>query len=387
MRHTGRKLPAVPDLVAIDLPGGDGFVAALTAVWDRGDAVLPLDQRLPRRAQHTVLEHLRPAAIIDAQGEHRYTGTSPRSTEPGDALVVATSGTTGQPKGVVLTHRAVAASAEATSHRLHVDPARHRWLACLPLNHVGGLSVITRALVTNTPLTVLPGFDATEVTRHATPDTYVSLVATALRRIEPSRFHTIVLGGSAPPLTLPPNCTTTYGLTETGSGVVYDGIPLDGVELRIVGETNEIHLRGPMLLRAYRTATGHRDPKDGNGWFPTGDGGHLDGSNRLHIDGRLSDLIITGGENVWPEPVEDALRAHPKIREVAVAGRLDEEWGQRVVAWVVPTDPDEPPVLDQLQALVRETVAPFAAPKQLVVTTALPKTALGKIRRDDLPLP
>lgn len=396
MRHTGRKLPAVPGLVAIDLPGGDAFVAALTLIWARGDAALPLDQRLPRPAQQVILDHLRPSAVIDAQGEYPYPGQNRQNrqdrhvhpTEPGDALVVATSGTTGRPKGVVLTHQAVEASAQATTRRLGVDPTRHRWLACLPLNHVGGLSVITRAVVTNTPLTVLPGFDAGQVEATATPDTFVSLVATALQRIDPSRFHTIVLGGSTPPPELPPNAVSTYGLTETGSGVVYDGVPLDGVEIRIDPETNEVHIRGPMLLRAYRTATEHRDPKDPQGWFATGDSGHQDlDTNRLHIDGRLSDLIITGGENVWPAPVAAAITQHPKVKEAVVAGRSDEEWGQRVVAWVVPVDPDDPPSLDELRDTVKQHRAAHEAPKQLIVTTELPKTALGKIRQDDLPLP
>src|SRR5439155_27241330 len=126
---------------------------------------------------------------------------------------------------------AVRASALATSRRLVVDPEADHWLACLPLAHVGGLSVVTRALVTDTPLSLLPGFDAAAV--DGSPATLVSLVATALRRIDPSRWRVIVLGGSAPPASLPPNVVTTYGMTETGSGVVYNGLPLAGVEARV----------------------------------------------------------------------------------------------------------------------------------------------------------
>ena len=152
--------------------------------------------------------------------------------EDGDALVVATSGSTGRPKGVVLTHTAVAASAQATSVALDVVDEDH-WLACLPLSHVGGLSVVTRALLTSTALTVLPRFDVAEVIRAADAGaTLVSLVPTALKRIEPSRFRRVVLGGTRPPQHLPVNAVTTYGMTETGSGVVYDGRPLDGVEVR-----------------------------------------------------------------------------------------------------------------------------------------------------------
>jgi O-succinylbenzoic acid--CoA ligase len=373
----------VPNLVAIDLPGGDAFVAALRTVWDRGDAALPLDQRIPKPAQEVVLDHLRPARIIDPAGEeHQRPHAEP--TEPHDALVLATSGTTGTPKGVVLTHAAVQASAAATTRRLGVDPGRHRWLACLPLNHVGGLSVVTRSLITETPVTVLPGFDAEAVKTHAGPDVFVSLVTTALQRIDPAIFHTIVLGGSTPPADPPPNAVTTYGLTETGSGVVYDGVPLDHVEIRIDPATSEIWINAPMLLRAYRDGT---DPKDPGGWFATGDSGHLDAHDRLHVDGRLTDMIVTGGENVWPAAIEAVLRAHPKVHDLAVAGRPDPEWGQRVAAWVVPRDPDDPPTLKDLKQLAANHLAPFAAPKELILVDELPKTSLGKVRREALEQP
>ncbi len=153
--------------------------------------------------------------------------------EEGDALVVATSGTSGQPKAAVLTHDAVAASAEATSVRLGVDPDRHTWMACLPSAHIGGLAVVTRAIVTGTPLIVLPGFEAETVEEAGRSGrvTHVSLVATALQRLDPSVFDCVLLGGSRVPEELPPNVVATYGMTETGSGVVYDGWPLDGVEV------------------------------------------------------------------------------------------------------------------------------------------------------------
>lgn len=366
-------------LVAIDTPGGEAFVTELRRAWDDGDAVLPLDQRLSPSARAAVVAALRPSWVVSAGGRTSHGGGVP--VEDGDALVVATSGTTGAPKGAVLTHDAVRASAAATTARLGVDPARHRWLACLPLSHVGGLSVVTRSLVTGTPCTVLAGFDADEVAASSGPDVFVSLVSTALRRVGAERFHTVVLGGSAPPSGLPPNVVTTYGMTETGSGVVYDGVPLDGVDVRVDGDSAEIHLRCPMLLRAYRDGT---VPIDAEGWFATGDCGHIDAGGRLHVEGRSGDLIITGGENVWPAPVEAALLSHPGVAEAAVAGRPDAEWGQRVVAWVVPAEAGDPPSLAELRALVAESVAPFAAPKELVLVGSLPKTAIGKVRRDRL---
>jgi O-succinylbenzoic acid--CoA ligase len=370
-------------LVAIDLPGGPAFVDALQRAWDSGEAVLPLDQRLPAPARQQILDALAPGAVVDGSGRRALAHGRP--IEDGDALVVATSGTTGQPKGVVLTHAAVAASARATSARLGIDPDRHRWLACLPLSHVGGLSVVSRALLTGTPLEVHPGFDAAAVAAAAGPSVLVSLVATALRRVEAGRFHTVVLGGSAPPPghELPGNVVTTYGMTETGSGVVYDGVPLDGVEIAI-GDGDEVRLRGPMLLRAYRDGT---VPLDDDGWFATGDAGAIGSDGRLVVHGRLSDLIISGGENIWPAAVEAVLRRHPGIAEVVVAGRPDPEWGERVVAWVVPADSAAAPTLDELRAEVKEHLAPWAAPRRLVLLASLPKTSLGKVRRQDLAPP
>ena len=369
----------MPDLVAVALPGGPGFVDALRRIWEQGDAVLPVDLRLPPPARAALLAAMAPSRLIDEQGEHGLEGGRP--VDDGDAVAVATSGTTGLPKGVVLTHHALAASARATSARLEVRSDDDAWLACLPLSHVGGLSVVTRALVTGTPLTVLPGFDVTAVRAAAAAgSTLVSLVATALQRIDPRWFRVVVLGGARPPEERAANVVTTYGLTETGSGVVYDGRPLDGVEVAVAAD-GEIRLRGPMLLRAYRDGT---DPKDAEGWLRTGDLGCFDDDGRLVVHGRRSDLIITGGENVWPEPVEARLAEHPGVADVAVAGRKDDEWGQRVVAFVVPPAGERPPDLETVRGWVKEQLPAYCAPRELVLVEHVPRTALGKPRRDEL---
>jgi O-succinylbenzoic acid--CoA ligase len=164
-------------------------------------------------------------------------------------------------------------------------------------------------------------------------------------------------------------------MTETGSGVVYDGVPLDGVDVRI-DDHGEIHLRGPMLLRCYRDGS---RPVDPDGWFRTGDLGQWHRDGRLHVDGRASDLIITGGENVWPEAVEAALADHPGVADVMVRGVDDSEWGQLVEAIVVPAD--DPPTLDALRAHVKRTHPAFMAPRRLLLIETLPRTALGKLRR------
>ncbi len=168
-------------------------------------------------------------------------------------------------------------------------------------------------------------------------------------------------------------------MTETGSGVVYDGVPLSGVELR-VDDDGQIHVRAPMLLRAYRDGT---DPTDADGWYPTGDLGALD-DGRLTVHGRRDDLIITGGENVWPTAVEEALRTHPDVADVAVVGRPDADWGARVVAVVVPTDQTAPPTLADLRAHVTSYLPRYAAPTVLELTAALPRTASGKVRSVEL---
>ncbi|HXQ59273.1 MAG TPA: AMP-binding protein [Acidimicrobiales bacterium] len=367
-------------LVAVAAAGGPDFPGRLRRAWDDGDAVLPVDPRLPRPAVDRLFARLAPSVFVDADGgRHPLVGGRP--VEEGDALVLATSGSTGEAKGVVLTHGAVTASARATSARLGVDPTTDHWLACLPLAHVGGLAVVTRALATGTPLTVHDRFDAAAVETEARRGaTLVSLVPTALRRIDASLFRTVVLGGGRVPDALPGNVITTYGMTETGSGVVYDGVALDGVELRIVD--GEVQLRGPMLLRCYR----HDEaPVSTDGWFATGDGGALDANGRLTVHGRKVEMIITGGENVWPQAVEDVIGGHPEVAEVAVAGRPDAEWGERVAAWVVPRHRTRPPTLESLRAFVSGQLPSYAAPRQVTVVAALPRTALGKLARHRLP--
>lgn len=349
-------------VIVVEAHGAPSFVESLHRAWDDGDAVLPIDPRLPPAARRRVVATARPDEPCDE----------------GDALIVATSGTTGPPKAAVLTHEAVGAAGRASSDRLGVDAHRDRWLACLPLAHVGGLGVVTRALYSGVPCTLVDRADAVTLASAAAAGcTLVALVPTLLRRIDPAAFRIVLLGGSAPPAHLPPNAVATYGLTETAGGVVYNGVPLDGVDIRVVD--GEIHVRGPMLLRAYRDGT---DPKDAEGWLATGDLGTWEPTSRtLRVTGRKGELIVTGGENVWPATVEAALASHPAVREVLVFGRPDATWGQRVVARVVPADPRKPPDLDALRGHVKEDLPVWAAPAQLEIVDALPRTGSGKLKR------
>lgn len=360
-------------LVALDMPGNAIFVDAMKRIWDAGDAIFPIDQRLPDAARVSLLHEMAPSAIIDANGTETMLSDG-QPVETGDALVIATSGSTGSPKGVVLTHGRIAASAAASNRRLETTSHDH-WLACLPLSHMGGLSVVTRALHAGCQLTVHPSFEASRVEESTRKGvTMTSLVATVLRRVDASLFRTILLGGSAAPDHTPENVVITYGMTETGSGVVYDGVPLDGVEVRLSTE-DEISLRAPMLLRCYRDGT---DPKDTDGWFLTGDIGEFASDGRLVVHGRRGDLIITGGENVWPQRVEAVLALHPRINEVVVRGVPDFEWGQRVVAWITTVENDVV-ILDEVREWVKNLLPAYCAPKSIHILNALPRTTSGKV--------
>ena len=160
---------------------------------------------------------------------------------------------------------------------------------------------------------------------------------------------------------------------------MYDGRALRGVELRIVD--GQVKVRAPTLLRCYRDGT---DPKTDDGWLPTGDAGDLSPDGLLTIHGRIGDLIVTGGQKVWPASVEPLLASVPGVAAVAVVGRPDPRWGHEVTAIVVPSDPSRPPTLDELRATVREWLPAYAAPRRLELVERLPTTALGKIRRDQL---
>ena len=284
--------------------------------------------------------------------------------------MVATSGSTGAPKGVVHTHVSVAASARASSARLSVDPGRDRWLGCLPLAHIGGLSVVTRALLTGTPLELHPRFDAAAVDDAARRGaTLVSVVPTALARIDPAAFRKLVVGGAAPPAQLPPNVVTSYGSTETGSACAYDGVAARRRGAARSAPTARSRFAATCCCGATATAP---TPGPADGWFPTGDHGQLDGDGRLRVDGRLDDLIITGGENVWPQAVEQVLAAAPSVAEVAVVGRPDPEWGQQVVALVVPTPAEPSPTLEGCATWSRRSCRPTPRPGSSSWSTPCP---------------
>ena len=354
------------------MPANEAFVETVLATWDSGDAVFPVDQRLPGHSRKSIVAAMGSARVVDSTGDV-VNLSNQLPVEPGDALIIATSGSTGEPKGVVHTHTSIASSAQATNKRLGTTTRDH-WLACLPVSHIGGFSVITRARAAGCQLSIHDSFD-NDAVEHAARSgaTMTSLVSTALTRVDASLFRKILLGAGPAPQNLPPNVVKTYGMTETGSGVAYDGVALDGVELR-VDESGEIFVRGAMLLRCYRDGT---DPKSADGWLATNDLGSYE-NGVLRVDGRRGDLIITGGENVWPAQVEATIAAHPSVSEVCVRGVVDETWGHRVVAWIVPKQ-DTSITLDETRAWVKQTLPAFCAPHEIRLLENLPRTTIGKI--------
>lgn len=300
------------------------------------------------------------------------------------ALVVATSGSTGIPKGITLSHAALRWSTRASVERLGAQPGE-RFTLALPLNHVAGIQVVLRSWACGTEPEILPS-GAIDALMTATGD-HVSLVPTQLSRLlrEPAanvnRWRSILVGGAALDDKLAAQAraadaavVTSYGMTETAGGCVYDGVPLAGVDVTIVD--GRISINGPMLFSGV-VANGHYTARE-PGPFVTADLGNIAADGQLRIVGRADDIVISGGENVPCARVASRLRDHPEVAQAAVFGVDDRDWGQRVAAIIVPSDHRRPPSGDELVAWSRETLPPTWAPRQYVVAAAIPLTGLGK---------
>jgi o-succinylbenzoate---CoA ligase len=380
------------DLLAVALPPSERWLEVVSAAWAADAAIFPVDHRLPRSQVAALIERARPTAVLDEHGVRRL----PRGVEAGDdvALVIHTSGTGGVPKLVEFDRGAIDAAVAASALALEATP-HDRWLSCLPLAHVGGLLVLLRGVLLGAPVTVQAGFDL-ETFASVRDAAMTALVPTMLVRllhanVDLSVYRAILVGGAhlAPEVRARADegaapVVETYGLTESCGGVVYDGRPLPGIEVRL-DDAGGIELRGPTLMLGYRfDAEATHAAFTADGWLRPGDAGTLDADGRLHVAGRIDDVINTGGEKVWPDEVETVLRAHPKVAAAGVGGRPDREWGERVVAWIVPSDVAAPPTLEELRDHVAATLPRHKAPHELVIVAELPTTVSGKLRRRDL---
>ena len=362
-------------LIALDFNLGHDLERAIRRVVDENQAFCVLDPRTSPRRRREHLNLLGATTVLDETGSTPRLGGSMVDDEIG--LVMLTSGSSGDPKAVELTWDALRASAEMTQANLRAG-APPVWYPCLPASHIGGLAVLLRAVLGDASL--LWGRADDLVTAPSRGATHVAVVRAQLARYDLSAFERVLLGGARPASVLGENVVTTWGMTETGSGIVHDGYPLPGVEVASID--GELCLRSPTLFRSYRSLPrpSRIGPDGRDDWFPTGDGGSvLDG--RVSVHGRLGFVINTGGEKVWPEDLETILATVEGVRDVAVTGIEDPEWGQRVVALVVGDGSNHD---ESLRDAASERIGPWAKPKEIRYVAAIPRTDSGKIRRGEL---
>lgn len=383
----------MPELHAVQAADRSALVSEWDAVRQRGDALLPLDPSLPDAAVRTLLDELRPATFVGIgpdgeRSEQRRDGTP---VPEGTALVVPTSGSTGSPKGVVLSQRALDASVATSNARLGARDGE-RWACVLPLWHVAGLSTVLRSRALGRDPALLSG---SRLEPGADIDAaHVSLVPTQLLRalddgVDLAAFRTVLVGGAALAADLADrarqagaNVVVSYGMTETCGGCVYDGRPLDGVEVRVGPEDGRVLLRGPVLFDGYRGRPGSDAPGvDGgaDGWWATPDVGELV-HGRLRILGRADDVIVTGGEKVSASTVTTALLDHPDVAAAHVLGLPDVEWGERVAALVVPRAGSGLSG-DEVERHARSVLPAHAVPRRIAVVPTLPAGPMGKLTR------
>ena len=434
------------DAVALLLHNGLAWPVLLHAVARCGARLVALNPRLTAAELAPQLRVVRPSLLLHgselesvARGAASSVGTLVQEVAPSgcpvcggpvdhevaarphatpssfDTLAVLfTSGTSGPPKAVPLGHASFWWSAHASAWRIGAR-RDDRWLACMPLFHVGGLSILLRSAILGSAVALHERFDPERVSAalDAGDVTLLSLVPTMLSRLlefrgprpVPPGLRAVLLGGAAAPPDLVERARArglpvlpTYGLTEATSQVATAtpggpaasvGRPLAGTRLRIAdpdgralpaGARGEIQVRGPTVMRGYLGDPAATRAVLRDGWLRTGDLGRLAPDGSLQVLGRRDDVVVSGGENVSPEEVEAALLAHPQVAEAGVAGLPDPDLGRRVAAWVVPCAGARPQPA-ALRAFCRERLAGYKVPKEVRLAAALPRTAAGKLQR------
>jgi O-succinylbenzoic acid--CoA ligase len=388
-------------VVALELPAGAEEVVLLHALMKVGAVAYPLSALLVDRERTDELERAAPALVL-----RRLGGTG--ETEADLPLLgehdldavhcrILTSGTSGRPRAVELTYGNHLWSAVGSAFNIGVEPT-DRWLCCLPLYHVSGLSIVMRSVIYGTGAVVHDGFDVEAVATSLEGDgvTVLSLVATQLARlleagVDLLPLRAILVGGGPVPIGVLEEAigrgatvVQTYGLTETASQVTTlaaadaerklgsAGRPLLTTHLRI--HQGEILVQGPIVAPGLA---------DEDGWLHTGDLGHIDEEGFLYVTDRLGDVIVSGGENVVPAEVEEVLLRHRDVRDAAAIGRADFEWQEAVVAVVVPR-PGAEPDADELRRHCASQLARYKVPKRFEFVSELPRTASGKLLRREL---
>ncbi len=428
------------DRVAILLPPGLTYVLTLLALLRLRAVSVPLNTRLTAPELAWQVNHVDCRLLITQAGELKAPADIiadvlelPRQIEPASAFdrdevamteldtdfaIIHTSGTSGRPKAAVLTLSNIYHSALASAFRLGVLPD-DRWLCVLPLYHVGGMSIILRSLIYGTAVELMTcaRFDVEAVNRLLSdqPISLVSLVPTMLGRLLDGRgrpwnpqFRLVLLGGEATSATLLERSAaagipvaTSYGLSEASSQVATAppalaqrkpgtvGKPLLYTHLRLVDENGkdlpshspgEILIKGPIVMRGYLDVASLSREALRDGWLHTGDMGYLDADGDLFILQRRSDLIVSGGENIYPAEVEAALRAHPAVAEALVFGLQDASWGQRPAA-VIELVAGASASAAEITTFARERLAGYKIPRAIAFVEALPRTGSGKIQR------
>jgi O-succinylbenzoic acid--CoA ligase len=373
------------------------MLSALAAALDgSGPAILPLDPALPEPALERILTAVAPTVLhtmtgtrslsLPSAGQAAAAGVRQTSVRDDTAVVIATSGSTGKPKAVELSAAALTASAAASLRRIGAGPGE-RWLCCLPTFHIAGIGVLVRSLIAGLEPVIVPAVSPEILA--ASGCSHVSLVPTQLRRLldagaGPGPVTSVLLGGAASGDALLVDArkagwrvVTTYGMSETCGGCVYDGLPLDDVAVRL-GPGGEIEISGPVLFSSYLGEPGLTASALRDGWFRSADLGWWRPDGGLGIRGRVDDVINSGGEKIVPGDVEAALGTCQGVADVVVVGLPDPEWGEAVTAFVVAADPAEPPDLVGLRSVVRKAVSVYAAPKRVVVVPEFPLLPSGK---------
>ena len=379
--------PSIP----VPLVGSNSVSTIVTiyALWERGVAPLLLHARLTDSERETLLAHAHLSAPL-------------RVADP--AAVLYTSGTTGTPRAAILTRSALVASAAASEANMgwRDDDC---WVLCMPVAHVGGLSIVSRCLIARKCVALAETFDPAGMPRfieHAQV-TLVSCVPTMLTRLldggwrPPQTLRAVLLGGAAASRKLLHRASAnrvpvlvTYGFTEACSQVATTpyalrhepsaygvGKPLKGIEVR--SRDGHLEVRGPVLMAGYW----NERPLRPDEWFETGDLGSIDAQGFIRVDARRQDLIVTGGENVYPVEVENVLEECPGVLASAVFGMSDELWGQAVIAAIVAQR--SPSIENALREHIAAHLAPHKRPRRLFFVDRLPHTAAGKLDRAALP--